>query len=134
MAAPVFDTEDETEFIALLRSAGITMSFDDDDYAGSFTLVDLSEMEEEEMEEEDEMEERLSRDEVDIANEYSNQHILNFTTPRADEDDCPICFERMDLADIFVTQCCRHSFHVRCLRVSFAHGNWRCPVCRGNPR
>jgi len=73
------------------------------------------------------MQERMALDEVDVVNEYARRHTLNFARPRADEDDCPICFERMDLADLAVGACCGHSFHRHCLGACAG----KCPLCRG---
>jgi hypothetical protein len=92
-------------------------------------LTELYEIEEAE---ERIMEELMAQDEVDIVNAYASRYTLNFARPRADENDCPICFSAMDLADIVVAACCGHSFHRGCLLVSASHGNPGCPLCRGS--
>lgn len=70
-------------------------------------------------------------DYVDWANEQASDYILNFTQPRTDESECPICLGSMQLEDTYVTKCCRHSFHRQCWVTNTKKcNNTRCPLCR----
>lgn len=52
------------------------------------------------------------------------------TSPRADEGpDCPVCLDDMEPALMFVSPCCRRSFHFACFTKCS-----RCPLCREQQR
>ena len=46
-----------------------------------------------------------------------------------EENECPICLEKIDFEKDFVTTKCKHRFHFSCLQKSLKNNN-SCPVCR----
>ena len=43
--------------------------------------------------------------------------------------DCPVCLEAFTFDRPVTTTICNHTFHERCLNISFKYDN-RCPMCR----
>ena len=48
----------------------------------------------------------------------------------ANQNDCPICMEVIDISKNCVTTECGHCFHANCLMKSVAHNGFGCPYCR----
>jgi len=46
------------------------------------------------------------------------------------EDDCSICFEKMEIDTEVYEITCNHKFHKNCLKPHLLNYNNRCPVCR----
>lgn len=45
-------------------------------------------------------------------------------------NECPICFENIDITKNCVTTECGHSFHTSCLMKNIAFNGFECPYCR----
>ena len=45
-------------------------------------------------------------------------------------DECPICFEAIEVGKNCVTTECGHCFHASCLLTNVSHNGFGCPYCR----
>ena len=56
------------------------------------------------------------------------KNIINFN--KEEEENCPICLEKLDKNKNYCTTKCGHKFHLSCLNYSLRN-NDTCPICRG---
>ena len=46
-----------------------------------------------------------------------------------EDDNCAICFNKLNGNDIYTIQECKHKFHTNCIMTWFRMGHSKCPLC-----